>query len=220
VKYTILGKSADAIVIILDTLLALHGPGNVEVEIVCNIPNEKNPTLIHPTETENILVRECMADEWHDDGSPCIIGTMGKGRRVVFEDFRDRFSIEAGRYATLVHPSAVLPQMRTLGNGVHISPLSVVAPYAELGDFTLLKRRTSVGHHTILEPYVRLNPGANVAGYCRIGEGTMIGMGANVLEEITIGRGSIIGAGSVVTADVPDGVVAYGVPARVVGEVP
>jgi len=39
-----------------------------------------------------------------------------------------------------------------------------------------------------------------------------------VLDGVTIGRGAVIGAGSVVTKDIPAYAVAYGTPARVVGQ--
>src|SRR5262245_22389346 len=48
----------------------------------------------------------------------------------------------------------------------------------------------------------------------RIGEGTWIGSAAVVMADV--GRHSVIGAGSVVTQPIPDGVVAAGVPARVI----
>jgi acetyltransferase-like isoleucine patch superfamily enzyme len=44
----------------------------------------------------------------------------------------------------------------------------------------------------------------------------MIGAGAIILPRRTIGEGSIVGAGSIVTRDIPDRVVAFGQPARVV----
>lgn len=37
-----------------------------------------------------------------------------------------------------------------------------------------------------------------------------------MLPGVTIGRGSVIGAGSVVTKDIPENVVALGVPCRVI----
>jgi acetyltransferase-like isoleucine patch superfamily enzyme len=58
-----------------------------------------------------------------------------------------------------------------------------------------------------------------VAGCCDIGEGVILGAGATVLDKITIGAGSIIGAGSVVTRAIPEGVVAFGAPARVIRSV-
>ena len=48
-----------------------------------------------------------------------------------------------------------------------------------------------------------------------LGENVWLGAGVKVLDGITIGRDVVVGANAVVTADLPDGVVAAGVPARV-----
>ena len=50
----------------------------------------------------------------------------------------------------------------------------------------------------------------------RIEENVWIGAGAIILPGVTIGENSVIGAGSVVTRDIPENVVAMGVPCRVV----
>lgn len=47
-------------------------------------------------------------------------------------------------------------------------------------------------------------------------KGCWIGANAIILPGVTIGRNSVIGAGSVVTKSVPDGVVAAGIPAKVI----
>ena len=49
-----------------------------------------------------------------------------------------------------------------------------------------------------------------------IGENVWIGSGAIILPGVTIGKNSVIGAGSVVTRDIPESVLALGVPCRVV----
>ena len=46
-----------------------------------------------------------------------------------------------------------------------------------------------------------------------------VGAGAVILPGVTIGKNSVIGAGSVVTKDIPAGVVALGVPCRVLREI-
>ncbi|MEE0762693.1 MAG: sugar O-acetyltransferase [Acutalibacteraceae bacterium] len=51
-----------------------------------------------------------------------------------------------------------------------------------------------------------------------IGNNVWIGGGAIVLPGVTIGDNVVIGAGSVVTKDIPDNVIAYGNPCRVVKE--
>ncbi len=50
-------------------------------------------------------------------------------------------------------------------------------------------------------------------------KGASIGSSSTILCGVTIGENSIIGAGSVVTKDVPDNVIAAGVPARVLRKV-
>jgi maltose O-acetyltransferase len=47
-----------------------------------------------------------------------------------------------------------------------------------------------------------------------------IGAGAVLIDRVTVGARTVIGAGAVVTEDVPAGVVAVGVPARVVRRLP
>ncbi|MFJ2031700.1 sugar O-acetyltransferase [Streptosporangium sp. NPDC087985] len=49
-----------------------------------------------------------------------------------------------------------------------------------------------------------------------IGDNVWLGGGVIVLAGVTIGANSVIGAGAVVTGDIPDNVVAVGVPARVI----
>jgi acetyltransferase-like isoleucine patch superfamily enzyme len=48
-----------------------------------------------------------------------------------------------------------------------------------------------------------------------LGDNVWLGTGAKVLDGVTVGRDVVVGAGAVVTEDLPDGVVAAGVPARV-----
>jgi acetyltransferase-like isoleucine patch superfamily enzyme len=49
-----------------------------------------------------------------------------------------------------------------------------------------------------------------------LGENVWLGTGAKVLDGVRIGSDVVVGAGAVVTEDLPDGVVAAGVPARVI----
>ena len=51
-----------------------------------------------------------------------------------------------------------------------------------------------------------------------IGNNVWIGGGAIIMPGVTIGDNAVIGAGSVVTKDIPDNVIAYGNPCRVVRE--
>ena len=52
-----------------------------------------------------------------------------------------------------------------------------------------------------------------------VGDNVWLGSGAIVCPGVTIGDDTVVGAGAVVTRDLPAGVVAMGVPARVVREI-
>lgn len=52
-----------------------------------------------------------------------------------------------------------------------------------------------------------------------IGNNVWIGAGAKIMPGVTIGANTVIGAGSVVTRDIPENVVAYGVPCKVIREI-
>jgi acetyltransferase-like isoleucine patch superfamily enzyme len=72
-----------------------------------------------------------------------------------------------------------------------------------------------VEHDTIVEEFAFIAPHATIAGGARVGRLSLIGIGAVVLPGVNVGSETIVGAGAVVTRDLPDGVVASGVPARI-----
>ncbi len=80
--------------------------------------------------------------------------------------------------------------------------------FSYLGDATL-GRKVNIGAGTITCNYdgVSKHPTA-------IGDGAFIGSDTMLIAPIRVGAGAMTGAGSVVTRDVPDGEVVYGVPAR------
>ena len=63
------------------------------------------------------------------------------------------------------------------------------------------------------------NEGLEVALPIAIGNNVWIGAGVIVLGGVTIGDNTVIAAGSVVTKDIPSGVLAAGVPCRVLREI-
>jgi sugar O-acyltransferase (sialic acid O-acetyltransferase NeuD family) len=217
--YDILGKSNYAIAIIFDILHLLH-PDGCTVTIVANIPDAQNASLQWGFAVDGIAYISIDSSEYTPDpATPKILGSIGKGRRAIVGHFREIHGIQDNEYMTLTHPSAVIGQHVHLGLGTHVGPGVTIAPYARIDRFCVINRNASVGHHTRLDAFCCLNPGVHVAGICHLAEDVTIGMSAAVLEGMHIGRQSTIGAGAVVTRDIPESVIAYGVPAKVIRSV-
>lgn len=116
----------------------------------------------------------------------------------------------------LIHPGVSIGSHVHIGEGVFVNSQVVIAPNAVLDDYCVINRAVSIGHDAKIGKFTRIGPSVAIAGSTKIGEKCSIGIGACVLDRVHIGDCSVVGAGSVVTKDLPGGVVAYGIPAKVV----
>lgn len=115
---------------------------------------------------------------------------------------------------TLVHPTAKICATAEIGPGLQAMPDSMVHNNAAIGRQCILNTRSLVEHDCVLEEGVEIGPGAVLAGRVSVGANTWIGAGASIRPRVRIGRNSIVGAGAVVVSDIPDNVIAVGVPAK------
>lgn len=121
--------------------------------------------------------------------------------------------------ATAIHPNAVVAASALVGEGTVLCAGSVLNPGARLGRAVIVNTCASVDHECLIEDGVHLSPGVHLAGRVSVGKGTAMGAGSVVRDGVRIGGGSIIGAGAVVVSDLPDEVLAYGVPAKVIRKI-
>jgi sugar O-acyltransferase (sialic acid O-acetyltransferase NeuD family) len=115
-----------------------------------------------------------------------------------------------------LHPSAQVARSACLGPGTAVMAGAVVNSNASVGSFCIINTRASIDHDSHLEDFASIGPGATLAGNVRVGAYSAICLQAGVAEKVCIGSHTVVGAGSVVLDDLPDGVLAFGTPARVV----
>jgi sugar O-acyltransferase (sialic acid O-acetyltransferase NeuD family) len=119
-------------------------------------------------------------------------------------------------FVNAIHPTARVARDVQLGKGVVIMPGVTINPGSRIGDFCFVNTNASVDHDNTLEPFSCVQPNAATGGNVRLGAHSVISMGANVIQGVSIGEHTIIGAGSTVLHDIPDRVIAYGTPCRVI----
>lgn len=115
-----------------------------------------------------------------------------------------------------VHPRAVVAVDVDLGAGTVVAAGAIINPGACVGENVIVNTGATVDHECRIHDGAHICPGSHLAGGVTVGRAAWVGIGSTVIERISIGASSMIGAGSVVTDHIPDGVLAYGVPARVV----
>lgn len=117
-----------------------------------------------------------------------------------------------------IHPSVIIKDFVELGKGIVIQAGSILAVNSKIGNHVHINFNCSIGHDAIIDNFCTINPIVAINGNDHIGEGVYVGTGATFIQEVSVGSWSTIGAGAVVINDIPEKVVAVGVPARVIKE--
>ena len=211
----ILGKSNNMISLLLD---ALHEKTkkSLKINIICNIFVDDDPPF-KMEKIKSIEIKNIRHEEWSGNYENLLLGVIRvPTKKTVYDFFYESYQVNEQDYYKLIHPSSIISAQSEIGSGVYIGPGSIVAPYVSIDNMVSINRRVSIGHHTRIGKFSSLNPGSNIAGGSIIGSHTTIGMGTNIFDGVNIGSNTIVGAGSVVTKSIPDNVVAFGAPARVI----
>ena len=115
-----------------------------------------------------------------------------------------------------IHPSVIMSKYASVDEGTVIMQEVVIQSCAKIGKHCIVNTSASIDHDNVLGDFVHISPHATLCGEVEVGEGTWIGAGTVVKQCVKIGKWSIIGAGSVVVNDIPDGVLAYGNPCKII----
>ncbi len=137
------------------------------------------------------------------------------GEPKIKEIIYRKIKSNGGTLTQLIHPSVSVPSHAQLGEGLVAQKYSTIPPMANFGTNVLLQGYSAVSHGTVLGDNVVVSSFAFVGGDAVIGKNTYIAPHTCIKNGLCIGSDTVIGMGSVVTKDIPDGVIAYGQPCKV-----
>jgi UDP-perosamine 4-acetyltransferase len=126
----------------------------------------------------------------------------------------ERLRAQGFGLAMLVHPSAVVSPSASIGSGTVVMPLAVVNAAARIGDHVIVNTGAIVEHDCMLGDGVHVAPRSALGGGCTLGEEVFFGIGACARPLSRIGAGATVGAGTVVVAEIMEGAIVVGTPAR------
>ena len=207
-KLLIIGKGDNIITMVLDNLYSKYKLKDIVIYNNLNLP------ILNLFDHEAFNI-EVLNDVNLDDYTQYVLGVYQPQHKIRIVE---TLNLSKLKFINVIHQGLDISHTSKLGDGLLINSKVSIAAHTTIGDFVSINRHVSIGHHTYIGDYCSINPGTNIAGNVTIGEGTTIGMGTNVLNQVKIGKNTIIGAGSVVTKDIPDNVIAYGSPCKVIRE--
>lgn len=150
-----------------------------------------------------------------DDNNLFFIAYVGMQKEEEVFKKIESFNIPSHRFATLIHPSAIIPKgFCRIGNGVMMAPLSQLSPDTTIEDNCILLPNSFVGHDSTLRRFAHIASNAVVGANVDVGRAVHVGTNATIREKIKIGDFSLIGSGSVVLNEVEPNSIVVGNPAK------
>lgn len=132
-------------------------------------------------------------------------------------------------HGVIMRPNTIIGDNSVVAHGLVFEGDTVIGDHSVIHDQTHATKGLKIGNNVFIGPGVTTS---NDRKMCHrrecmefvvnapiIGDGVRIGAGAVLLPGVVIGKNALIGGGSTVTRDIPENAIAFGNPARVVGEV-
>ena len=166
--------------------------------------------VIHPT--------VCIGENVHIEGHiqigrnvhiqpHCTIGTVGFG----YERDSDGLLVKIPQTGGVIIEDDV--EIASMSN-IHRGTLGNTV----IGKGSKISIHCNVGHNCVIGKHTFLAGKTNLGGKTKVGDYCFLGMGTITKPSTVIGNNVITGMGSIVTKDIPNDVIVYGNPAKVMGK--
>lgn len=140
---------------------------------------------------------------------------LGVGDNFIRARLAEKCLAWGAELPTLVHPTASVSSSAELGSATVVMAQAAINPNARIGRCAIINTGAIVEHDVVVGDFAHVAPNATMGGASSLGDLSFLALNAVVLNCVSIGSCSIIGAGAVAVHNIPDHVVAYGVPARI-----
>jgi sugar O-acyltransferase (sialic acid O-acetyltransferase NeuD family) len=203
----------------------------------------RKPLLIFPFNGNGLEALDCLGDEFEligfVDDTPEKQGLQPSGvqvfSRVAFAQWPlaqvlavpgsalsylnrqaliDGLALPETRFARVVHASARISPLASLGHNLLVMAGVVVTSNATLGDHVCVLPNTVIHHDVQIGAHSLLGSNVTVAGHTQVGRNCYVGSGSHLMNGLQIGDGALVGLGSTVIRNVEAGTRVAGNPAR------
>ena len=146
-----------------------------------------------------------------DDEFVCCVGNCNSRKSIL-----ERLKSRGAKFTTLIHPSAVVSDSCSLGEGVIVYPFALISDNAIIGDGCIINMYSSIAHDSFLGKYCTISAHCDITGMCCLGDRVFMGSTSQVVPGSKIGDDVYICAGSTVMCKVRNGMKVLRNPAKIV----
>ena len=119
-------------------------------------------------------------------------------------------------FVNAIHPSVIIGNNVKLGFGIVAMAGCIFNPKSEIGNFTFFATGAQVEHDNNISDFSSISAGSITGGFVKLGKFSAITLGVIILDRIEIGENTVVGSGSLVIKSLPDNVLAYGNPSKII----
>jgi sugar O-acyltransferase (sialic acid O-acetyltransferase NeuD family) len=121
-------------------------------------------------------------------------------------------------FVNAIHPSVIIGNNVKLGKGIVAMAGCIFNPKSVIEDFTFFATGAQVEHDCYIDKFSSISAGSITGGYVKLGKFSAITLGVVVIDRVEIGENTVVGSGSLVVKSLPDDVLVYGNPAKIIRE--
>ncbi len=119
--------------------------------------------------------------------------------RLVRRKIWDKVKVYDLKFATLIHPSAIIYDDVTIKEGCVVNANCMLGNGAILDEDVHLAYACNIAHETELKEHTTLGTGVNLSSGVIIGEDCYIGAGVSSTHDITVEPNTLVAVGSAIT---------------------
>lgn len=134
---------------------------------------------------------------------------LPKVKKIVVEILKSK----GAKFATIIHPTAIISEFCEIGEGVIITANAKISPNVKVGNYVTLLG-SGFGHDVVVEDFCTITGNCSINGHVTLGEGSFIGSNSCIAPGKKIGAWSLVAMGSMVITNVKSDTKVMGNPAR------
>jgi len=152
---------------------------------------------------KNVLGNDAVINKYSSAEIELANGVGSLPRKNLRWELAEKMRQQGYKFATIIHPDAVIASDVSLGEGVQVMAGVVIQSGTQVGQDSIINTGALIDHDCKIAENCHLAPGVVLSGGVVVGKYSHIGTGVKITHYITINKNCIIAAGTTVHNDVP-----------------